>query len=56
MKEIAEKWREFCNYIVESNPHYVDADFNFDNFMQWYAALPDYSDGKGTLDRRGWKL
>lgn len=27
--------REFCNYIIETIPNYVDSDFGFDNFITW---------------------
>lgn len=54
MKELAENYRKFYTQIIESNAHYTDDDFMFDNFMRWYANLPDYSDGKGhSIDSDG---
>lgn len=32
---LKDEWRKFCNYVVEVNPHYVDSDFNFSNFMDY---------------------
>lgn len=40
MKEVFERWNEYCAYIVETMPNYTDNDFNFNDFMDWYGSLP----------------
>lgn len=28
-------WKDFEDYTVKNVPNYVDADFNWNNFMEW---------------------
>ena len=33
-KELVKLYREFCEYVIETNPNYVDSDFSFENFIR----------------------
>ena len=32
---LIKEWKSFCGYVCETNPHYVDSDFCFNNFMEY---------------------
>ena len=39
IEELLRLWDNFTNYIIETNPHYVDADFSFNNFISWLKLI-----------------
>ena len=34
-KELIRLYKQFCAYVVETNPNYTDNDFTFDYFMEY---------------------